>query len=197
MGRGPRLPRELVEPHARLVVELLSPLTPRLALCGSFRRRAPTVSDIDLVMVGPVSKEAIVQRLETSFRVKPEAELHDNQPRKCFFLSNGEISNVQLDVWIVPPKCYGGALLYCTGPGQFNTVMRRYARLHGLRLTVLGIDDGRKMIARETEEDCFRALGWTYLSPTERSNWMAAVEPYLEEMDKIDAQEQGNQRADI
>jgi DNA polymerase (family 10) len=188
VGRGPRISRELVEPIAREIHRALEPLSRRSMLCGSLRRGDPTVGDIDLVMVGPVDVAKIRGQLESLGYGCAEDVLNVGRPRKKFIVTRHDLpmGSLQLDVWIVPEGCFGAAILYCTGPGPFNTVMRRHARLRGLRLTLLGLDDGRMLLASRTEEDVFRAVGWRYLGPPGRSDWQTAVEPYLAEMDALD-----------
>jgi DNA polymerase/3'-5' exonuclease PolX len=64
-------------------------------------------------------------------------------------------------------------MLYFTGPYELNTVMRYAAKKRGMLLNEYGLykidEKGNKTTLKMTsEEDVFKALGMSYLTPTER-----------------------------
>ena len=78
---------------------------------------------------------------------------------------------IQIDLRIVPKKCYGAGLLFFTGSADFNIRCRAKAKRLGMKLTRYGLEDLRdgRMIAQTTEREILDALGIEWLEPKERN----------------------------
>jgi len=75
-----------------------------------------------------------------------------------------------MDVRVVPKRSYGAALQYFTGSKEHNIVTRKIAIDKGLKLSEYGLFRGSRMIASETEEDIYKALGMQWMPPEMREN---------------------------
>ena len=76
--------------------------------------------------------------------------------------------NSQVNLYKYEPKYAGAMMLFLTGPGEYNIALRRIAKKKGLKLSQYGIFKGSKLIASETEEDMYAALGKSFKEPFER-----------------------------
>jgi DNA polymerase (family 10) len=77
-------------------------------------------------------------------------------------------SSVHVDLRIVPPACFGSALLYFTGSRGHTLALRQLALAQGLRLNEYGLFRGKQRIAGKTEEEVYAALSLPYLKPEDR-----------------------------
>lgn len=78
-------------------------------------------------------------------------------------------SCIHVDLRIVPPECFGSALLYFTGSRAHTVSLRRLALAQGLRLNEYGLFRGKHRIAGKTEE-VYAALRSPFLQCSRRSN---------------------------
>src|SRR5213079_416049 len=80
---------------------------------------------------------------------------------------------LQVDVRVVLPHQLGAALLYFTGSKGHNVKLRQRALARGYTLNeyALATLDGGAIIASETEEDVYRALGLPFIPPVLREDW--------------------------
>lgn len=135
----------------------------QVEVAGSFRRRAETVGDVDLLVAGAVGPDAIEKACREAF---PDLELLGSGDTKISFLLMPQ--NLQVDIRFVPLKSYGAALLYFTGSKDFNVKLRRKAIAQGYLLNEYGLMKSGEVVASETEEDIFRALGVKWVAPEKR-----------------------------
>jgi len=79
---------------------------------------------------------------------------------------------VQIDLRIVPKKCYGSGLLFFTGSAEFNIRCRARAKHLGMKLTRYGLEDLRdgRVIAQSTEREILDVLGIEWLEPKDRNS---------------------------
>ncbi|MBS7281056.1 MAG: DNA polymerase III, partial [Candidatus Freyarchaeota archaeon] len=82
---------------------------------------------------------------------------------------------LQVDVRVFDEEIYGSALLYFTGSKEHNVKLRIVAMEKGLKLSEYGVFRDDKRIAGRTEEECYRALGLSYIEPELRED-MGEVE---------------------
>jgi DNA polymerase (family 10) len=150
----------------------LLPMCERIQIAGSIRRRRPYVNDIDLVILPkPGQTDAIKARCEQRSRV-----VIDGPQNYIVAMGNG----VQLDIFFARPCTRD--LLQST-PGNFGTLLlcRTGSREHNIHLIehskTLGltwnpqqgvIDASGNIIAAESEEGIFKALGLDYIQPSAR-----------------------------
>jgi DNA polymerase (family 10) len=104
----------------------------RLEVAGSYRRRCETVGDVDLLATAD-SPAPVMER----FLAYPQAArvLMAGDTRSSIVLGNG----LQVDLRVVPPDCFGAALLYFTGGKEHNVKLRRRGVERGLRISEYGV----------------------------------------------------------
>jgi DNA polymerase (family 10) len=137
---------------------------------GSLRRGRETVGDLDLLATGPACEPEVVEAAVEHVATLP---LIDNlmargQNKVTFTLRN----NLQVDVRLLPRKSYGAALQYFTGSKHHNVALRQRAIKRGLTLSeyaLLRLEDN-VIVAAETEEAIYNALGLAYIPPELREN---------------------------
>lgn len=158
-----RVPLRRAAPIAeRLRAELeKQPKVRRCSVAGSIRRGLPTVGDIDLVVASddaPAVAEAFLARPDIAL-------VYAKGPQR---VSVALDSSIDVDLRIVPPACFGSALLYFTGSRPHTIALRRLALAQGLRLNEYGLFRGRQRIAGREEQEVYAALSLPYLQPQER-----------------------------
>lgn len=126
--------------------------------CGSLRRFSDTVGDIDIVVAttDPVTVMRIVTELPQL------SELVGAGDTKTSFLTH---EGLQVDVRAVRPDQFGSALLYFTGSKVHNIALRQRAIDRGLLLNEYGLFENDQVVASDTEEDIYAALGMEFVPP--------------------------------
>lgn len=159
-GKDRRTPLVEALPLARSLVARISALhdVETAVPCGSIRRFADTVGDIDIVVAttDPGSVSEFVVGL-------PEAaELIGSGGTKTSFLTR---EGMQVDVRTVEPAQLGSALLYFTGSKTHNIALRQRAIDRGWLLSEYGLFEEDRVIASATEEDIYKALELQLIPP--------------------------------
>ncbi|HKY39178.1 MAG TPA: DNA polymerase/3'-5' exonuclease PolX [Polyangiaceae bacterium] len=163
-----RTPISVALPHAqRLVAELLQlPSVTVACYCGSLRRFSETVGDIDIVVVSsnPSTVMDAVVGLSIVDRV-----LGRGESKTSIVTQRG----IQVDVRVVAARQLGAALLYFTGSKSHNVKLRQRALTRGWTLNEYALSeiDSGKVIASETEQEIYAALGLPYIEPVLREDW--------------------------
>ena len=159
-GKDRRTPLVEALPLASSLVARISALdeVETAVPCGSIRRFADTVGDIDIVVAttdpGTVS-EFVVGLPEA-------AELIGSGGTKTSFLTR---EGMQVDVRTVEPAQLGSALLYFTGSKSHNIALRQRAIDRGWLLSEYGLFEEDRVIASATEEDIYKALELQLIPP--------------------------------
>jgi DNA polymerase (family 10) len=152
----------------------------RIEAAGSYRRRAETVGDVDLLAVCS-SPEPAMDRF-TSFAGVAKV-IARGSTRASIVLASG----MQVDLRIVPREAYGAALHYFTGSKAHNVSVRALGVSRGLRISEYGVfrvpdeEDAAGMrddrdpyrgerVGGETEEEVFGAVGMTFVPPELRED---------------------------
>jgi DNA polymerase (family 10) len=158
--------------HAERIAELirLFPGIETITPAGSLRRGRESVGDLDLLVTGPACEPEAVAAAVEHVATLPLIDklLARGQNKVSFTLRN----NLQVDVRLLPRSSYGAALQYFTGSKHHNVALRQRAIKQGLTLSeyaLLRLEDN-KIIASETEEDIYNALGLDYIPPELREN---------------------------
>ncbi|HYL05461.1 MAG TPA: nucleotidyltransferase domain-containing protein, partial [Thermoanaerobaculia bacterium] len=118
-----------VEPLVGYLAEC--PELERLEVAGSYRRRCETVGDVDLLAT---AREAAPVMARLLAYPQLDQVLMAGDTRSTITLGNG----LQVDLRVVPPDCYGAALVYFTGSKEHNVKLRRRAVERGLRISEYG-----------------------------------------------------------
>jgi DNA polymerase (family 10) len=136
-----------------------------VSYCGSLRRFAETIGDVDivvaasaadLVMDALVSMNAVARVL-----VRGEAKTSVVTHR-----------GTQIDVRVVAAHQLGAARLYFTGSKGHNIKLRQRALAHGWTLNEYALSETLtgKVVASETEEQIYEALGLAWIPPVLRED---------------------------
>ncbi|MEV0597602.1 DNA polymerase/3'-5' exonuclease PolX [Nonomuraea cavernae] len=133
----------------------------RVAYAGSLRRMKDTIGDVDILAVAP---ESIMEE----FRARPYvAEVIAAGDKKTSIRTT---SGVQVDLRVVPAASWGAAMQYFTGSKEHNVAIREIAVKKGWKLSEYGLFEGERVIASETEEEIYAALGMQYVPPPMRED---------------------------
>lgn len=136
----------------------------RAEICGSLRRRAETIGDLDILFSSndpaPIL-EAFVKRPEVA------QILGQGDTKASVQLAEG----IQCDLRGVSDTEFPFALHYFTGSKAHNIAMRRRAIDRGLKLNEYALEGDRGAIRCKTEADLFKALDLHYIEPELREDW--------------------------
>jgi len=142
----------------------------RVTPAGSLRRGRETVGDLDLLATGPAcAPEKTGPAVEY---VAAYPGIHDmiakGENKVSFNLEQG----LQVDVRLLPADSYGAALQYFTGSKAHNVSLRQRALKMGYTLSewALARLDNGTLVAAETEEEIYAALGMDWMVPEMREN---------------------------
>lgn len=172
----------------------------RFDIAGSYRRGKPTSGDLDIVVSArSTDKRDTWERFTKNnnkksrrVRIMNPIAGHDDKITVLFRIcipARIDITNflepyhnkskiqknryayIKADVFLTRPEEYVFALLFVTGSGRFNVLMRRQAKLRGYKLNQYGlfqISNG-KSVHVKNEKDLFKLLGMRYRQPHERT----------------------------
>jgi len=163
------------------IIRVMEQFDPKLIVqvCGSYRRHKPTCGDLDVLMAhlehdGESSPlPDIVSALEKAGILT--GHLTAKGKTKYMGVCKGASGiGRRIDIRFVDHDSLGAAMLYFTGSGKFNKIMRYHANTRGFTLNEYGLYTyvngvkGDNPISAKTEQDIFKILGFVYLKPTER-----------------------------
>jgi len=133
---------------------------------GSYRRGKETVGDVDLLVTG-AGAESALDRFVAHPRV---TEVLGKGPNKAS--ARFGLEGLQVDVRALPKQSLGAALQYFTGSKEHNVALRSRALKLGLTLNEYGLFrvEGNALVAAETEEQVYAALGLAWIPPELREN---------------------------
>lgn len=154
--------RRLVAP----IFEAVSnhPCAIRSSICGSLRRRADTIGDLDILVSTDQPKQILAD-----MAALPEvvAIIAHGDTKLSVRLSQG----AQCDIRAVTDNQFPYALNYFTGSKAHNIAMRKRAIARGLKLSEYGLDheDGSPTPCKD-EADIYKTLGLSYIPPEMRED---------------------------
>jgi DNA polymerase (family 10) len=166
-GAVGRTPISVALPLAtRIVARLLDiPGVTHASYGGSLRRFSETIGDVDIV-VAANSAEPVMEALVSM-----------NFVERVLLRGNAKTSVVthrgtQVDVRVVAAHQLGAALLYFTGSKGHNIKLRQRALSRGWTLNEYALSEieGGKVVASETEEQIYQALGLPFIPPVLRED---------------------------
>lgn len=143
----------------------------RAESCGSLRRRAETIGDLDVLF----SSEAPAAVLDDFVKLPQVAKVLGHGGTKASVLLPGYKADqfVQCDLRGVADDQFAFALHYFTGSKAHNIAMRKRAQARGLSLNeyaLSGVKDGAKAVPCRDEPALFKALGLEYIPPELRED---------------------------
>lgn len=165
-----RLPIGIALPLAEEILAALggSGFCAKVAIAGSLRRRRETVGDLDFLATSmkPQKVMDIFCSLPQVARVTAKGAT-----KATVFLKEG----IDADLRVVAPEVFGAALHYFTGSKDHNVRIRKLGISKGLTISEYGVFRGTakhkgKLLAAETEEDVYRAVGLPSIEPELRED---------------------------
>ena len=166
------------EESAERVIEYLMAFAgvERVTPAGSLRRGRETAGDLDLLVTGPACEPERVSAIVDYTAAYPGIRdmIAKGENKVSFYLAN----SLQVDVRLLPAGSYGAALQYFTGSKMHNVALRQRALKMGYTLSewsLARLNDGPEgaagsVVAAETEESIYAALGMDWISPEMREN---------------------------
>ena len=160
--------RVLQSTALRLISPLLDavramPGVTRAEVCGSLRRRAETIGDLDILFASDDPAPVL-----TAFTKLPGVAkvLGHGESKASVRLLDG----IQCDLRGVEPEQFPFAMHYFTGSKAHNIAMRKRAIARGLKLSEYSLEGPDGPIPCRTEADLFRALGLAEIPPELRED---------------------------
>jgi DNA polymerase (family 10) len=128
---------------------------------GSYRRKNPTIGDLDI----PVSTTNQKKTLDHFLKYpKIQKVLVAGKKRTSVLLKN----NMQVDLYVCAPEEYGSMLQYFTGSKQHNILLRNYAIDHKMSLSEYGIKTKDSLIKTSSEKEFYEYLNMSLIPPVLR-----------------------------
>lgn len=163
-----RRPLAEVKPFIDLLTEELpDPVDVEWHFGGSYKRGAPMIGDLDVMIVLP---DGILRDdlLPKSFQ--PESK-GDKKAMGNLALPDG--SKMHLDIWVCTPKERGAFLMFIEGPYELNVAQRSRAKTMGYNLSQIGLLKDGVQVDNGTEYDIYRILEMQWLTPEQRQAFAA------------------------
>ena len=162
---GRRLISEAHDTAAALVASLRETAPGAgITTVGSLRRGCETCGDLDILAAGALPS---IMDVFTGYRLVERVLVH-GETKSSVLLSGG----FQADLRLVPAESAGAALQYFTGSKPHNIALRDRAIQRGMKLNEYGLyrNDTAELVAGETEEGIYEALGLQLVPPELREN---------------------------
>jgi DNA polymerase (family 10) len=158
MSQGIKMSRDIATSYiSAIYAGSAADVTP----CGSYRRGAPAIGDLDIAVHTPNFEETATQII-TGLNATVQ---RGGSKMKVLITPNGH----QIDLYHTLPEFMGAMLLFLTGSARHNMKMRAKAKHRGLRLNQYGLwDEDGECLASTDERDIYEALEMTYVTPDRR-----------------------------
>lgn len=181
-----RTPLGLAWPLAEELVAAMKKVkgVKRVEFCGSLRRGAETIGDLDLLC-----EAADCAAVVKAFTSLPQAKkvLASGKTKGAILVERRDGEEIQADCRVVPKESFGAALQYFTGSKEHNVRLREMAIKKKWKLNEWGLFDGDKQIAGEDEAGIYKKLGVPCPPPEQREDRgelePGALEPLIAQKD--------------
>jgi len=154
----------------------------KVEICGSYRRKRETCGDIDVLVSNPTIKDMtlasttlhkIVSLMEQEELLIGHLTSHGDTKYMGVCRANSTGNGRRIDIRFIAYESMGAAILYFTGSGKFNKLMRFRANQRGYTLNEYGLFHYKNeikgdQISTPTEQDVFATLRFLYLEPEQR-----------------------------
>ena len=157
-----RFPRAKADKIVATVEAHIKPYVEKMMACGSYRRGAQMIGDIDFVVI-------LKDGYTLPQILPPNQGINWVGEQKAQVIIDGE----KVDFRVTTPEAWGATILYFTGPADFNIKYRWMAKKRGLKLSEYGLFNREtdEYIAGATEADIFTAMGRPYRDPADRKGF--------------------------
>ncbi|GJM16735.1 MAG: DNA polymerase/3'-5' exonuclease PolX [Thermodesulfobacteriota bacterium] len=132
-------------------------------IAGSIRRMRETIKDIDILTISDDTEKTVKEFTELPF---VKEVLASGSTKGSVITKDG----IQVDLRVVGPESYGGALQYFSGSQAHNVKLRSIAQKNGLRINEYGIFKGDDKVAGETEKEMYGTLDLPFIPPELRED---------------------------
>jgi DNA polymerase (family 10) len=171
MNEKVRYPKIIFDPYVK-ALKILAKGTAcidKYEICGSYRRLANLVSDLDLLVTlsDPSKPESIREFYSKIQLAYPNHEIKAQGDLKFMIMLDGK---VHLDVKVVPAESWGSALMHFTGSKVENIRLRSKASRMNLKLNEYGLwtEDEINLAEGKDEREIYELLKEQYKAPWER-----------------------------
>lgn len=191
-----RIPRAEIEKLEKKINKIVNEIDPKLEviICGSYRRQAPHSGDIDMLILHPnLRTPEEIQSHKVDFLPVLVDKLTKKNLLVAHLTENGLTKYMglcklssrskarRIDIRFIAYESKGAAMLYFTGSGSFNEIMRAEALKKKFTINEYGIYhakvsgdkkrrkvDKGEMVKTQTEKDIFDVIGKEYVEPQNR-----------------------------
>lgn len=135
------LERRLAKKLANKIIKIISPISHKVEIVGSIRRKKLITKDIDLMVV---ATRAQVKKIITKIqKQKWYVEYLMKGNRKFSFLMHTRENDqlAQIDIRFFDKSSYPYAMIHFTGDSWFNIILRKKAKTMGYKLNEYGLFD--------------------------------------------------------
>src|SRR4051812_29861522 len=166
-GAVGRTPISVALPLAERIVAHLGALpgVTHASTCGSLRRFSETIGDVDILVSAPDPEPVMEALCAMSF---VDRVIGRGAAKTSVVTRRG----TQVDLRVVAANQIGAALLYFTGSKGHNIKLRMRALARGWTLNEYALSEieGGRVVASETEEQIYAALGLPFIPPVLRED---------------------------
>lgn len=164
-----RIPLAKARAMAEKIAASLQEVCTRVEIAGSIRRGRPDCGDLDFVVMtdNPVKlRERVMQRCRIrQWGPQNILAVMENGVTLDIFIAHPGIK----ELFDTKPSNWGTLLLCRTGSVAHNVYLVETAKRAGMKWNPYhGLYSGNKLIASETEQDIFTALGLPFVPPEKR-----------------------------
>ena len=152
-----KIPRSLIPK----IVKSFANDKKNIIISGSYRREKLFCSDIDLLYIG---------KNKSMFKERKDWIIYSEGPTKLSGIYKYKSKSYKIDVWYANKTNLPFMLLYSTGSGMFNIIMRRKAKYKGYKLNQYGLWKNDKKIRISSEKGIFNKLNLPYYPPNQRNS---------------------------
>jgi DNA polymerase/3'-5' exonuclease PolX len=172
-----RRPREEVAEYVQLLTEELADDNPgvRIEFAGSWRRGAPVIGDLDIVITTDSGRLAPDLLDPVGVHLPSLVTFQRSGPKIAqggLHLPDG--SELHCDIWSCLPREHAAFMMFATGPMALNVLQRRHALARGMALSQVGLLDRstkEQLDSGSSEREIYNLLGLPWLAPWERQRY--------------------------
>lgn len=133
---------------------------------GSYRRRAPIMGDLDLLILQPIGvARALFEKHSPGIILEV---VHGGATSAAYYVKY-KGHTFRAEIYSALPENLIPARLHWTGNFNFNIRIRAQAKRLGYTLSQYGLYKGKKKVPIHSEKELFKILGITYIPAHDRS----------------------------